>query len=112
MSDDADFPAFAPEPEHIKILREKIPKLRHVHDFYDWPDKDIKERGIVEDALKSLNLEFSSLRGRGRRDPPDVDAIVCNRRVGFEVTEFVDQKHIERVKKAAIRTTGRFGLMK
>jgi len=86
--------------DELNYLREAFRKSKNYASLWDWPDKRIKERGIVCDLLESI------LRVSGRReikkvhssevDPPDcIGTAVNGGFVAFEVTELVDQKTVE-----------------
>lgn len=63
--------------------------------FFDWPDKQLKEVGVVEDLLKAAGYSDANPIRKLRlpdRDPPDVIGTdAAGRDVAFEVTELVDE---------------------
>jgi hypothetical protein len=78
--------------------------------FWDWPNKQVKERGIVRDLLKSISAErgehgVSKLWSNPNpNETPDVFAVaISGELIAFEVTELVDQKTIEQKKRGAWR---------
>lgn len=83
----------------------KDPKRRKYASHFEWHDKEIKERGIVQKLFESMeaqegNRPYVNLRSA---KPPHPDCLVEDgggNTVGFEVTELVSQKAIERNIKA------------
>jgi len=93
------------EWDHIGcLLREAAKKDRGYASFHDWPDRDMKEVGVVLDLFESLvhheRKQYSGLRARGQgNDPPDCEAVDCaGRSIGIEVTELVDPVAIHNYK--------------
>lgn len=75
-------------------LLEIIGKERKYAGFFDWPDKPLKERGVVLDLLESMGYSKSNPVRNLRpadQDPPDIVGDVSEHLVGFEVTELVDE---------------------
>ncbi len=91
--------------QHIgRLIREAVAKDRGYASFFDWPDRDQEEVGVVlslfESILESEGLHYSGLRARGQgNDPPDCEAITPDgSRIGIEVTELVDEEGIKNAK--------------
>jgi hypothetical protein len=88
----------AEDAEMWRMVLEASPKMRPYAGFWDWPDRQIKELGVVDCLLQAI-------REREGRDwikeiepgpsvylPPDVIGITkTGTRVAFEVTELVDE---------------------
>lgn len=78
-----------------------LQKQKKYANFWDWPDKQVKERGNVSDLLKSIEAEQGShgvvkLRSNPPHITPDcVGTIIDGKLIGFEVTELVDQEAVE-----------------
>lgn len=85
--------------EVARLLKRAVDKQRGLADFFDYPDRDVKEQGIAADAFAAAGLPVEKLTSRGNEDPPDCEAILYGRRVGIELTELVDQEAIEKFKK-------------
>ncbi len=69
---------------------------RRYASFFEWPDKDLKELGVVEELVASIAacdaLELHEPR-INRPDPPDcVCSGACGTRVAVEVAEIVCQR--------------------
>jgi hypothetical protein len=83
-----------------KKLLEKLRRVRKYASFFEWPDKKLKERGVVADLLHSMQLEGVAEYGEpspALDDPPD--CIVSDRDgipVAVEVTELVSAEAIRR----------------
>jgi len=79
--------------QDIERLLEIAAKERPYASFFEWPDKDQKELGVVEELVTSLNARagrhFRNLRPQ-RPDPPDC---ICEdadgKAIGVEVSEIV-----------------------
>ena len=91
--------------EHIgRLIREAAAKDRGYASFFDWPDRDQKEVGIVislfESILEKEGVHYSGLRARGQgNDPPDCEALAPDGSpIGIEVTELVDEEGIKNAK--------------
>jgi hypothetical protein len=72
-----------------------VKRLRRYASAFEWHDRRRKERGIVEELLKSPAyvgpVPVSDLRSPDE-DPPDVvGTLETGHQVAFEVTELVDQ---------------------
>lgn len=80
--------------DFIKIIK----NMRKYSNFFDWPEKSLKERGIVEHLLESMRQcgETSYANPRSCSDQwPDV--LVKDQlggEVGVEVTELVDETSV------------------
>lgn len=76
-------------------LRELLKKKRRHAGFFHWPARPAAERNIVRCFSESAQAQGEpglSNIDSVRPDPPDCEAIDSHgRRVGVEVTEFVDQ---------------------
>lgn len=58
----------------IDDLKEKLKKVKKYAPFFDWPDKQIKERGILQSFIESRELAGQSVWKNIRNseiDPPD-----------------------------------------
>jgi hypothetical protein len=72
---------------------------RHYAEFFDWPDKRVKELGIVKTLLESMEAEgFCPFHSPDavEKDPPD--CVACDQHgkaVAFEVTELVSEKAVK-----------------
>ena len=91
--------------EALRPMRKAVDKQRGYADFFEYPDKDVKEEGIARDLCESLAAAGTPLarpadlvaRGKGN-DPPDCEARgIDGSRIAIEVTELVDQKAVEAV---------------
>ena len=84
-----------------KTLKQILQEQRKYAHFFEWPDKQVKERGVVECLFESMELNaeipFSSLRiGPSPNQAPDcVAEDEAGKMVAIEVTEFVSSKAIE-----------------
>ena len=93
------------EWQHIlHLIREATKRDRGYASFFEWPDKEQKEVGIVLHLFESLSSqegnEWKKLVPRGQgNDPPDCEATdPAGKRLGIEVTELVDGSAIGRRK--------------
>lgn len=83
-----------------KGLFEILLRIRKYAPFFEWPDKKGKEVDIVENLLRSMQLEGETEYSNpisSYVDPPD--CIISDRNgslVGVEVTEFVSAEAIRR----------------
>ncbi len=89
------------ESEIIDAIRDARTKRKGYASFFDWPDKPVKEHGVVCDLLESIEAEgghHGILKLRSHQpDPPDcVGTAASGERIAFEVTELVDQDTIKR----------------
>jgi hypothetical protein len=100
-------PATATPPEDplaLTHLRVMIGKKRKWNSYWDWPDRSVKERGIVADILRQSGVQVTHLTSRpSGQDPPDCEAELDGHFSGVEVTELVDQETLEQ----SIRATQR-----
>jgi hypothetical protein len=79
--------------QDIERLLEIAAKARPYASFFEWPDKEQKELGVVEELIASLNARVGrhlrNLRPQ-RPDPPDC---ICDdadgKAIGIEVSEVV-----------------------
>jgi len=84
-----------------KSLKQILHEQRKYAHFFEWPDKQLKERGVVECLLEGMQfnglIPFSSLRvGPSPNQAPDCIAENnTGETVAIEVTEFVSSKAIE-----------------
>ena len=84
-----------------KPLKEILKEQRKYAPFFEWPDTQIKERGVVQSLLESMEvnglLPFSGLRpGPSPNQAPDCNAEdEIGEIVAIEVTEFVSSKAVE-----------------
>lgn len=91
----------AKEKSAFELIKEAHSRPRKYATFFEWSDKAIKELGIVEEFINSIKylrkgLVFKGLKSTPK-DPPDCIAEDGNGNlIGFEVTELVDQKVVER----------------
>lgn len=78
---------------------------REYADFFDWPDKRCKERGIAGEFVAALEREggpkiISAKGSEPGNDPPDCMMVTeTGERWGVEITELVSQKAIEKVQR-------------
>lgn len=83
-----------PPAEDLNYLRLMVVKRRKSNSYWDWPDKPVKERGIVCNILQDEDVV--GLISRDERDqPPDCEATLGGRLSGIEVTELVDRQTLE-----------------
>jgi len=84
-------------------LLEKLRRVRKYASFFEWPDKKLKERSVVDNLLHSMQLEGVAEYMTpipSPHDPPD--CIVSDhdgRPVAVEVTELVSAEAIRRNQK-------------
>jgi hypothetical protein len=97
MSDDPDE---ADEPI-VSYARRLVAKRRGVSDFFDLPDKSMKELEAARTAFEEAGIPISELRTQPELNhpPPDCQAFLDQGPVGIEVTELVSQVVIERYKR-------------
>jgi hypothetical protein len=83
-----------------KGLLEKIRRVRKYASFFEWPDKKLKERSIVESLLNSMQLGGEAKYSEPIPSPDDpADCVVSDhdgRPVAVEVTELVSAEAIRR----------------
>jgi len=84
-----------------KSLKQILQEQRKYASFFEWPDKQIKECGVVQSLLESMEnqgvFRFAALKpGPHPNNAPDCVAEEVNGgTVAIEVTEFVSRKAIE-----------------
>jgi hypothetical protein len=84
------------DPLDLNHLRVMIGKKRKWNSYWDWPDRAVKERGIVADILRQSGIQVTHLTSRpSGQDPPDCEAVLDGHFSGVEVTELVDQETLE-----------------
>lgn len=85
----------------LSHLVEYLRRCRRYAGFFDWPDKAVKERGVVANLLRSLNDNGDNELSNPtifQPDPPDVVCDTCDgRKVAIEVTEVVSAEAACRV---------------
>jgi hypothetical protein len=79
-------------------LVEVIKRMRPYASFWEWPDKGIKEHGIIKDFIDALSrsgvLPYKYVEAHNP-DPPDFKAIDSSgRSIGIELTELVSEAAI------------------
>ena len=84
----------------LNQLREVFRKDKGYAPYWDYPDRPIKECGIVCDLLEAIENQSGPQEIRKVRpnkpDPPDCIGITAiGERVAIEVTELVDQETVE-----------------
>jgi hypothetical protein len=83
-----------------KGLLEKLRRVRKYASFFEWPDKKLKERGIVDYLLHSMQLGGATEYLEPVPSPDDPpDCVVSDRDgrcVAVEVTELVSAEAIRR----------------
>ena len=82
-----------------------LSKQRGYADFFDWPDKSDKERGIARAFFEELERDTgrktvcATQHPGGENHAPDCQAVMDTGEVwGIEITELVSQKAIEGTK--------------
>jgi hypothetical protein len=88
----------------IDWLERIIQRRRQYATFFDFPDVDARDAGNTCDLLDSLPESEAipvcpgTLRARGKgNDPPDCEAqLIAGGKIGFELTELVDEESIRR----------------
>lgn len=83
-----------------KGLLEKLRRARKYASFFEWPDKKLKERSVVDYLLCSMELEGEAEYSEPIPSPDDPpDCVVSDRDgrpVAVEVTELVSAEAIRR----------------
>lgn len=83
-----------------KELLEKMRRVRKYASFFEWPDKKLKERSIVEFLLNSMQLGGEAKYSKPIPSPDEPpDCVVSDedgRPVAVEVTELVSAEAIRR----------------
>jgi hypothetical protein len=86
-----------------QALREAADKQRKHAGFFHWPDKPVKESGLLStlvEAAIQLGIDISEPRAVPEgQDPPDAWARIGGRRVAIEFTELVDESRIREAAK-------------
>ena len=88
--------------KRIQGIADSLKQERPYASFFEGPDKQIKEQGVVQTLLKAMESKgeekyFGPARPPSSGDPPD--CVVSDRDgkpVAVEVTEFVSKKAIEK----------------
>jgi hypothetical protein len=91
-----------------KILRESASRARGYADFFDWPDKSVKEWGIAETFVEELQRSGGPTIRCGKQHPggpnhaPDFQITTdSGETCGVEITELVSQQAIEATKRGS-----------
>lgn len=88
------------EDQLLAELRDTIMKQRGYAGFYEWRDKPIKERGILQDFAEAATrdqLGISEIEPvPPGDDPPDAWAVHERVKLAIELTEFVDGELVAR----------------
>ncbi len=96
------------EEEIGEFLRRAAAKQRGYAGFFGWPEKDVAEWGVVQSLSEAAVSEpgfplFSLTRRKPGQDPPDCEAVDSSgQRVAIEVTELVEPRAIEEVKRSGV----------
>src|SRR3989442_8471353 len=98
----------SPQGGFTEVLLDAAAKGKGYASFFDWPNKPVKERGIVCDLLESIRAENGAhgiaklWSNPNRYQTPDIIARGMNgEAIAFEVTELVDQATVEQKKRGA-----------
>jgi hypothetical protein len=79
--------------QDIERLVEIAAKVRPYASFFEWPDKEQKELGVVEELIESLNVRAGRQLGNLRPQRPDPPDCICEdadgQAIGVEVSEIV-----------------------
>ena len=82
------------------MIIKAIKAARGYADFFSWPDRNVKERGIAHDWALSyygkdkIPFELAQLKSR-KEDPPDCGIVNSEGNlIGIEITELVDEETI------------------
>jgi len=76
------------DANHLRVM---IEKKRKWNNYWDWPDRSVKERGIAGGILRQSGVQVTRLTSRAPgQDPPDCEAELDGHFSGVEVTELVD----------------------
>jgi len=91
--------------ESGRILRQSAARARGYADFFDWPDKSVKEWGIAQTFVQELQRSGGPTICGGTQHPggvnhaPDLQITTQNGETwGVEITELVSQEAIEATK--------------
>lgn len=80
-------------------LIERLKRLRQYGSFFEWPDKSVKELGVVQQFIESVSARGWWMLSDPRPhtpDPPDCVALdAMGNAVALEVVELVSRKAIE-----------------
>ena len=94
-----------PDDEARAIFRRLAKQRRGYAAFFEFPDKAIKEKIVAEQLIEQLEQEAGSPikklveRSEGQ-DPPDLEVHFGGGKIyALEVTEIVDQKKIEEIRR-------------
>ena len=84
-----------------EIEKKRIERsLKRGSSFFEWPDKQIKELGVVKELLRSMESRGEAKYSNPVSFPDDPpDCVVCDREgreVAVEVTELVSSKAIKK----------------
>ena len=87
----------------LKELIETIKKQRKYASFFEWPDKDIKELGVLKELFKSMaktSICHYKNPKSSEKDPPDCIAEdTKGNKIGFEISELVDEETVKQSQK-------------
>lgn len=90
-------------------MAESLRARRGYADFFDWPDKSMKEWGVAQNFLEELERNWGLMIVSGRQHPggknhaPDWQVTTAMGEVwGVELTELVRQKAIEGTKRGKL----------
>ena len=88
--------------KRIQGIADSLEQERPYAPFFEGPDKQIKEQGVVQTLLEAMESRgetkyFGPVRPPSSGDPPDCVVFDCDGKpVAVEVTEFVSRKAIEK----------------
>jgi hypothetical protein len=94
-----------------QTIRRAIAQQRVHAGFFEWPDRDVKERGIAEVFLGAATREpgapFSDLQSReAGQDPPDCEALNSHgQRLAIEVSELVSERSVKAAQRGRLVDT-------
>ena len=87
--------------EVLEKVREAFHKRKGYASFWDYPDKQVKERGVVKDLVEAIELEEGACQIRHLVSNPDkygaVDVFgtdILRRTIAYEVTELVSEEAV------------------
>ena len=90
------------DDSELKAMKDALARQRGYAGFFDWPDKQQKEAGLLNalaEAAAHLGINMTACETiPPGQDPPDAEARVGGRKVAIEFTEFVDQEMIRLAK--------------
>ena len=85
----------------LEKVREAFTRRKGYASFWDYPDKQVKERGVVRDLIEAIELEEMACRIRHLYSNPDKHAPVdifgtdvIGNVIAYEVTELVSEEAI------------------